>query len=320
MSGQHDKGVDREAAEALFTAGRVSATEVAKLVYGDRWIQATRARRSGIRANVKNWRTSFYRERGLEVPTLDFRGRTALSVPRPLPAKDHIEKNRGSSSETQFPALYPASTMAQSAPTDLPVSQMSGPSQPDALDTLLATLPIKLPLVVSDEAPLEERQRAFALRASVRRMSRKDAFAAAGVKAEVADEWLADLSPRASGLSFVEEIEMARAIGALEHVEALARYAAQNPFSPKGLDIRTWLLERQHQDFIRKQAQAIIVGGEVFVRTPESTAPARLAQDIEAIAKRLTFHLPALPASEQIIDAVVSEVEQEREEDADGDE
>jgi hypothetical protein len=160
------------------------------------------------------------------------------------------------------------------------VSGVSGPSQPDALDNLLASLPIKLALTVSDEDPLEVRQRSFVLRASIRRMSRKDAFAAAGVKAEVGEAWLADLEPRESGLTFSEEVEMARAIGALEHVEALAKYAATNPHSPKGLDIRTWLLERQHSDFIRKQAQAIIVGGEVFVRTPESTAPARLAQDI----------------------------------------
>ena len=64
-------------------------------------------------------------------------------------------------------------------------------------------------------------------------------------------------------------------------------------------------------------AQAIVVGGEIFVRAPETTAPARLMQDIEAMAKRLTFNLPALPASEQIIDAVVEEIAREEVEDDD---
>ena len=320
MSGQHDKGELREQIEALVAAGRVSPTEIARLVHGDRYVNATRAQRDGMRANAKTIRNKWYEERGLEVPKLDFKGTALSKIPRPAPS-DRMKAKTIASSTTQFAGQAGASASDNSAPDSLSTSQMSTQERPDALDSLLASLPIKLPLVVSDEDPLDVRQRAFVLRASIRRMSRKDAFAAAGVKAEAADASLADPTLRASGLTFAEEIEMARAIGALEHVEALAKYAATAPHSPKAVDIRQWLLERQHQDFIRKQAQAIVVVGEVFVRTPETTAPARLVQDIEAIAKRLTFNLPALPAREEIIDAVVREVEEEtRDEDGDGDE
>jgi hypothetical protein len=298
---QHDRGEIRLQAEKLFEAGRMSPSEVARLLHGSNFTD-------GDRANIKRYRNAWLKERGLPMPELSNKGLATVSrIHDP-----NVIKRRGRvvavNSETLFTGQEPGVARTNPAPTE-------SLSQPDALDTLLATLPIKLPLAVSDEDPLDVRQRAFVLRASIRRMSRKDAFAAAGVKADVGEAWLADPEPRASGLTFAEEIEMARAIGALEHVEALARYAAQNPHSPKGLDIRTWLLERSHQDFIRKQAQAIVVGGEIFVRTPETTNPARLAADIEQIAKRLTFHLPALPAAEEIIDAVVREVEQEREED-----
>lgn len=312
---QHDLGPKHEEANALFAAGRVSPTEVARLIYGERFVKSTRAQRAGLRADVKQWRNEWYKAHGLEVPVLNSRGVAMSPIPRPLP-KDGSVQSRGVGSQTQFAGPAGASASATSAPDDASVR----PPSPDSLDALLATLPIKLPLRVSDDDPLEERQRAFVLRASIRRMSRKDSFAAAGVRPETADAWMADITPREEGLSFAEQVEMARAIGALEHVEALAKYAAQNPYSPKGLDIRTWLLERQHQDFIRKQAQAILVGGEVFVRTAETTAPARLVQDIEAIAKRLTFNLPALPARDEVIEGIVSEVEQEREEDVDGDE
>src|SRR5437879_3044547 len=95
-----DRGSVRLQAERLFEAGRMSPSEVARLIFGAGY-------NDGQRANLKRMRNAWLKERGLPIPHLENKPLDTLSrIPRTTTVATAIERS-AANSQTQFPSRQP---------------------------------------------------------------------------------------------------------------------------------------------------------------------------------------------------------------------
>jgi hypothetical protein len=191
------------------------------------------------------------------------------------------------------------------------------PAEPTStLPAWLDDLPISLSWIADEGASVEEQQRSFVLRARLRRLPLRDAYRAAGVPRHVADSWTEDSTPRVSGLTWTEEVEMAASVGLLGHIEAIAQFAERFPANPKSVDLRSWLLERTAPEFVRKTAVAVGVQENIYVRDERVGSPTAILEGLAEIERRFNAGRPIVPqlpkpAADDVIDVESREVEDE---------